>query len=281
MPLVTIEDDFDLEKIADSGECFRANEVSEGVFRFITLDHVVDIKKIDDVEYQISCSTGEWDIVWSKYFDLHTNYAEIRQQIVDFGANKPCGEYLRLATEFSKGIRILRQDPFEVLISFIISQRKNIPSIKKIVEELCETYGDDLILPDGSTVKAFPKVDDLCKISAFELSRFSLGYRSAYIHDALQRVKGLTIALDDLYTSNDEDLMNTLKTIKGVGDKIAACVALYAYHRFACVPVDVWIKKAIQDDFKGENVFVQFGSLAGVLQQYIFYYKRFGRRELI
>ena len=153
--------------------------------------------------------------------------------------------------------------------------------IKKIVEELCDTYGGDIVAADGATIKSFPKVDDLCKISAFELSRFSLGYRSAYIHDALQRVKGLSVALDDLYSSNDDDLMDTLKTIKGVGDKIAACVGLYAYHRFACVPIDVWIKRAIQDDFKGENVFVQFGSLAGVLQQYIYYYKRFGTKEIL
>ena len=280
MPIVKITDDFDLEKITDSGQCFRPKEISPGVFRFITVDHVIDIQKISDVEYKISCSMAEWDIVWTKYFDLETDYQEIRKQIYDFGSNKPFGEYLNNAIEFSKGIRILRQDPFETLISFIISQRKNIPSIRKIVEELCDTYGKDIALSDGSTIKLFPKVDDLCKISAFELSRFSLGYRSSYIHDALQRVKGLTIALDDLYSTNDDDLMDTLKTIKGVGDKIAACVCLYAYHRFACVPVDVWIKKAIQDDFKGENVFVQFGSLAGVLQQYIFYYKRFGVKEL-
>ena len=281
MPLVKIEDDFDLEKITDSGQCFRPSEISPGVFRFITLDHVIDMQKIGEGEYKISCSLAEWDIIWSKYFDIQTNYAEIRKQIADFGANKPCGAYLNKAIEFSKGIRILRQDPFETLISFIISQRKNIPSIKKIVEELCDTYGGDIVAADGATIKSFPKVDDLCKISAFELSRFSLGYRSAYIHDALQRVKGLSVALDDLYSNNDDDLMDTLKTIKGVGDKIAACVGLYAYHRFACVPIDVWIKKAIQDDFKGENVFVEFGSLAGVLQQYIFYYKRFGERALI
>ena len=281
MPIVKITDDFDLEKIIDSGQCFRPTEISPGVFRFITLDHVIDMEKISDVEYKISCSLAEWDIIWSKYFDIETNYAEIRRQIADFGANKQCGDYLNRAVEYSKGIRILRQDPFETLISFIISQRKNIPSIRKIVEALCDAYGKEISLADGSEVKTFPKVDDLCKISAFELSRFSLGYRSSYIHDALQRVKGLTVALDDLYSNNDEDLMDTLKTIKGVGDKIAACVALYAYHRFACVPIDVWIKKAIQDDFKGENVFVEFGSLAGVLQQYIFYYKRFGMKELI
>lgn len=281
MPLVTIEDDFDLEKIAESGQCFRPKEVSPGVFRFITLDHVLDMEKVDEETYRISCGTAEWDIIWSKYFDIETDYAEIRKEITDFGENKPCGPYLKLVTEYSKGIRILRQDPFETLISFIISQRKNIPSIRNIIELLCSTFGDDVVLPDGNTIKSFPKVDELCKVSAFDLSKFSLGYRSAYVHDALQKVKGLSIALDDLYSSNTDDLLDTLKTIKGVGDKIAACVALYAYHRFSCVPVDVWIKRAIQEDFKGINVFMEFGSLAGVLQQYVFYYKRFGAKELI
>ena len=197
MPLVKIEDDFDFEKITDSGQVFRARELSPGVFRFITLDHVIDMEKIDEEEYKISCSSAEWDIIWSKYFDIQTNYTEIRKQILEFGENKPCGEYLKKAIEYSKGIRILRQDPFETLISFIISQRKNIPSIKKIVEELCDTYGGEVVGADGSTVKTFPKVDDLCKRSAFELSRFSLGYRSAYIHDALQRVKGLAVVSPD------------------------------------------------------------------------------------
>ncbi|MBQ7705503.1 MAG: DNA-3-methyladenine glycosylase 2 family protein [Selenomonadaceae bacterium] len=281
MPLVTIEDDFDLKKIADSGQCFRAKEVSPGVFRFITLDHVIDMEKIEDETFKISCGASEWELIWSKYFDIQTDYAEIRKEITDFGENKPCGEYLRKATEFGKGIRILRQDPFETLISFIISQRKSIPAIRTAIELICESFGDPVKTADGSEINAFPQVDELCKVSAFELSKFSLGYRSAYVHDALQRVKGLSIALDDLFSSNDDDLMDTLKTIRGVGDKIAACVALYAYHRFACVPVDVWIKRAIKDDFKGENVFVEFGSLAGVLQQYIFYYKRFGKKDLV
>ena len=281
MPLITIKDDFHLQKIAESGQCFRAYEMTEGIYRFIATDHVIDMQNVEDNIFSISCSAAEWDMFWSKYFDIQTNYAEIRKQFYDFAKGKPFEDYLKDAIDYGIGIRILRQDPFETLISFIISQRKNIPAIKTAVELMCQTYGKPISMTDSSEVFAFPKVDDLCKVSAFALSNLSLGYRSAYVRDALEKVKGLVVSLDDLYSSNDEDLIDMLKTIKGVGDKVAACVALYAYHRFACVPIDVWIKRAIQEDFKGENVFVEFGSLAGVLQQYIFFYKRFKQRELI
>lgn len=279
MATVAISDDFDLAKITDSGQCFRAKEVEPGLFRFITLEYAVYIKKIEEGYFDISCGAAEWENIWSKYFDLVTDYAEIRKEIVDFGNKRPFGAYLKAATDFGAGIRILRQDPFETLISFIISQRKNIPAIRTSIETICEHFGKVIKTTHGD-VYAFPHVDDLCKVSAYELSTFSLGYRSAYVRDALERVKGLVVSLEDLYTASDENLIDELKTIRGVGDKIAACVALYAYHRLNRVPVDVWIRRAIQDDFEGFNVFSAFGALAGVLQQYIYYYKRVGKKEL-
>ena len=278
MATVAISDDFDLAKITHSGQCFRAKEVEPGVFRFVTLDYVIYIKKIEDGYYDISCGAAEWENIWSKYFDIATDYSEIRKEINAFGANKPFAGYLNAVTEYSAGIRILRQDPFETLISFIISQRKNIPAIQLSIELICQHYGK-LIKSTHGEVYGFPHIDDLCKVSAYELSTFSLGYRSAYVRDALERVKGLVVALDDLYTASDENLINELKTIKGVGDKVAACVALYAYHRLSHVPIDVWIKRSIQEDFGGKNVFSAFGPLAGVLQQYIYYYKRVGKKE--
>ena len=99
MPLVTIEDDFDLGKITESGQCFRPKEVSEGVYRFIYLDHVIDMKKVDEETYKISCGIAEWDMIWSKYFDIETDYTEIRKEILDFGASRPCGAYLQKVLE--------------------------------------------------------------------------------------------------------------------------------------------------------------------------------------
>lgn len=277
MATVAIEDDFDLKKIADSGQCFRATEVEPGVFRFITLNNVIYIKKIEYGFYDISCGVGEWDSVWTNYFDLRENYAAIREEFETFANRKPFENYLKAAVEFSKGIRILRQDPFETLISFIISQRKNIPAIRTAVEMICDKFGAVIKAHDGA-IHAFPKADELSEASAYDLSLMSLGYRSAYVWDALEKIRGMVVSLEDLYNESDESLLESLKKINGVGDKISACVALYAYHRLACVPVDVWIGRAILEDFNGVNVFAELSANAGVLQQYIFYYKRNGRK---
>ncbi len=276
---IAIEDDFDMAKIADSGQCFRAKEIEPGVFRFITLNHVVYIKKIEEGYYDVSCGLGEWESVWTNYFDLRTNYADIRKKLMEFAANKPYEGYFKTALDFSRGIRILKQDPFETLISFIISQRKNIPAIKTAVELICEKFGKAIKTSHGE-VFAFPQVDELSKASAYDLSTLSLGYRSAYIWDALEKIRGMVVSLEDLTMSEDEAMLESLKKINGVGDKISCCVALYAYHRLACVPVDVWIMRAILEDFGGDNVFLKSGEYAGVLQQYIFYYKRNGRKVL-
>ena len=278
MATVAIEDDFDLQKIADSGQCFRPKEVEPGVFRFITLNNVVYIKKVEEGYYDVTCGVGEWDTVWTTYFDLHTEYAPIREEFYQSAAGKPYEEFLTTALEFSKGIRILRQDPFETLISFIISQRKNIPAIRSAVEQICEKFGKPIITTHGE-VPAFPKVDELSEASAYDLSKMSLGYRSAYVWDALAKIRNMDVSLEDLYNEeNDETLLESLKKINGVGDKVSACVALYAYHRLECVPVDVWIMRAILEDFAGENVFSKFREHAGLLQQYVFYYKRNGRK---
>lgn len=278
MATVAIEDDFDLKKIADSGQCFRPKEVEPGVFQFITLNNVVYMKKVEEGYYEVSCGVGEWDTIWMNYFDLREKYAPVREEFAKFAVGKPYEEFLTNALEFSKGIRILRQDPFETLISFIISQRKNIPAIRSAVEQICEKFGKVVKTLRGD-VPAFPKVDELSEASAYDLSKMSLGYRSAYVWDALAKIRNMDVSLEDLYNENDsEALLETLKKINGVGDKVSACVALYAYHRLECVPVDVWIMRAILEDFAGENVFAAFKEHAGLLQQYIFYYKRNGRK---
>ena len=265
---IRIEDDFDLKKIVDSGQCFRPKEIASGVFRFIVGENILHISKLDDDLFEVNCSADDWERVWKNYFDLDTNYSSIRHDIETFAAGKPYKKKLTDATNFGKGIRILRQEPFEMLISFIISQRKNIPAIRSSVERICERFGRRV-----GDVYLFPRVEEFTD----DLTGLGLAYRKDYIKDALEKVASGMIDLKELETFSDAELVEELKLIHGVGDKIANCVALFAYHRVDRAPVDVWIKRAINEDFNGENIFTAFGKNAGILQQYIFYHKRLNK----
>ena len=265
---VTITDDFDLNKIANCGQCFRAKEVIDGVYRFITNRHVVYIKQLDETTFDVSCEAYEWTNIWENYFDIATDYKQIRTEIASVN------EYLNNAVEYGKGIRILRQDPFETLISFIISQRKSIPSIMTSVERIAENYGHQ-INTIYESVYSFPTFEELQSASLLALSNCALGYRAEYIRNAIEKIYEGAVNLEELTKYKDDDLIEELKKIRGVGDKVANCVALFAYHRVDRVPIDVWIARAIDEDFHGRNFFADIKQNAGIAQQYVFYYKKF------
>ena len=279
---IKISDDFDLKKIVDSGQCFRPKEIEAGVFRFIVGENILHISKRDEKIFEIDCSAETWKRVWKNYFDLETNYADIRRDIKNFAAGKPYEKNLLDATEYGKGIRILRQEPFEMLISFIISQRKNIPSIRSSVEKICAKFGrrkksirnEELGIRNEEDICLFPRVEEMADATIDDLTGLGLAYRKAYVKEAVEKVLSGAIDFKELETFSDNDLVEEFKLITGVGDKIANCVALFAYHRVDRAPVDVWIKRAIDEDFNGENIFSKFGKNAGILQQYIFYHKR-------
>ena len=279
---IKINDDFDLKKIVDSGQCFRPREIEAGVFRFIVGENILHISKRDENFFDADCDEETWKNVWENYFDLSTNYAGIRRDIENFAADKPYEKILRDSTEFGKGIRILRQDPFEILISFIISQRKNIPAIRSSVEKICERFGQLITFERAGhspeEIYLFPRVEDIADATLEDLSGLGLSYRKPYVQEAVEKVASGAIDFEELGTFSDKDMTEELKIINGVGDKIANCVALFAYHRVDRVPIDIWIRRAIEEDFGGENIFAQFGKNAGILQQYIFYRKRSKKR---
>ena len=279
---IKINDDFDLKKIVDSGQCFRPREIEAGVFRFIVGENILHISKRDENLFDADCDEETWKNVWENYFDLGTNYAGIRRDIENFAAGKPYEKILRDSTEFGKGIRILRQDPFEILISFIISQRKNIPAIRSSVEKICERFGQLITFERAGhspeEIYLFPRVEDIADATLEDLSGLGLSYRKPYVQEAVEKVASGAIDFEELGTFSDKDMTEELKIINGVGDKIANCVALFAYHRVDRVPIDIWIRRAIEEDFGGENIFAQFGKNAGILQQYIFYRKRSKKR---
>ncbi|MBR4574934.1 MAG: DNA-3-methyladenine glycosylase 2 [Lachnospiraceae bacterium] len=267
-----INDDLDLDKIIDSGQCFRPHRTGSGTYRFISGSHLVDITDETYVSgdkekkgwdrasvLSVSCSKKEWDSFWHRYFDLDNNYRKIRESIPDGD------DFLRICAGAGRGIRILRQDRFEMLISFIISQRKSIPAIRTCIEKIVALYGHDGF---------FPAPSDMLGATADELSSCGLGYRAPYIQKAAERVALREVDLEALDMLSDEELFEELKSFAGVGDKVANCVELFAYHRTGRAPVDTWIKKVIEEKYAGRDPFPRYGRYAGIMQQYMFYYAK-------
>ena len=279
--IIRIEDDFDLEKIMVSGQCFRARKMNSGAYRFITGSHILYIKETSDCEFECSCSEDEWSAVWHPYFDLDRDYRAVREKI------RCENEFINHAVEMGKGIRVLRQDPWETLVTFIISQRKSIPSIAACVERIAETAGEPVFADtctkeygtgerigteDRENVRRFPSPEEILAAGEERIAACGLGYRLPYVMSAAE--KALTIDLKALDLLNDEELFDAFTEFYGVGKKISNCVCLFAYGRVSRVPVDTWIDKVIREDCGGCDPFPGFGEVAGIIQQYVFYCAR-------
>lgn len=269
--LVTISDDFNLQKICDSGQCFRCKNIN-GIYRFVSQNHILYIKPISETNFDICCNEDEWTQIWLPYFDLTRNYRRIREYIQD-------DVFMSTAANSGMGIRILKQDSWEMLITFIISQRKSIPAIKKSVEALSEAFGQ-VVHTKYEDLYLFPSAEALCHASDSDLAKCGLGYRLSYIRDASKKVQQGVALLDTWNNYDDETLRTMLKTIKGVGDKVANCIMLFSYGRTASVPVDTWIKKIMNKFYSGTNPFLRYEKDAGIMQQYAFYYIQQNKLEV-
>ena len=265
--LIQINDDFDIKKIADSGQCFRMQQLPNGKYRAISGNEVAYIEEAAEGGWNFECTQTAYDCVWYDYFDLGRNYAAIRNGVPD------TDPFMRHAGAFGKGIRILRQDAWESLVTFIISQRKSIPAIKKAVEILAVRYGRKITTP-YEEVYTFPRASDMAHVSVEDFKACGLGYRASYVADAVNKVLTRQVDLEALNTMSNADILEALKRTHGVGDKVANCVLLFGYGRVDCAPVDVWILRAIEDYYHGVSPFENYGPTAGVLQQYMFYYIR-------
>lgn len=278
--VLTIQDDFDLGKIADSGQCFRFNEVSGSGsgdagavhkrYSVAAGNRHVFVTELGQDRYEFGCSEDEFESFWKRYFDLDISYSDIRGKI-----NKEKDSYLYNASEYGKGIRILRQDPWEMLISFIISQRKNIPAIKASIEKLCALAGD-VICEDEEIGKiySFPTPEQLSSLSLEQLSGCSLGYRDKYVHQAALDVVSGAVDLQALERASDDRLMEELLKLYGVGVKVANCEILFGYHRLDAFPKDVWINRVLEEQYPQGFLFDKYAPYNGVMQQYLFFYSR-------
>lgn len=266
--MITINNpDFDIQKIADSGQCFRLRQNAINGYTLIAHDRVLHIRQTPE-GCLMDCDQREFDSLWRSYFDLDTDYAAIRAKADLEDA------FLQRACTYGRGIRMLRQDPWEMLISFIISQRKNIPAIQYCIEALSVRYGNLLEDTGEAQLYSFPSAQRLATLNEQEFLACSLGYRAKYVLAAARMVASGALDLDAIAALPDDALFSALLAVPGVGEKVANCVMLFGYHRLSRFPRDVWIIRVEEREYGGAFPLERYPFDAGALQQYIFYYAR-------
>ena len=257
--------DFDPIKIFECGQCFRWNADENGVYRGVA--HGIAAKVWSEGgSVFISGSMEQFRNVWYDYFDMDRDYAKAREAL-------SIDEYTRAAAEYGAGIRILRQDKWEALCSFIISQCNNIPRIKKIVETLCQYFGKKLEF-EGKKVYTFPDAEKVAALTVEDLAPLRCGYRAPYIIGAAKAVVDGTLDLETLSQSDFSTALKALKSMHGIGDKVANCVILFGLCIPDAFPVDVWMKKALAAHYPKDFDPKVFGENAGLAQQYLFFWAR-------
>ncbi|MBQ4039587.1 MAG: DNA-3-methyladenine glycosylase 2 family protein [Oscillospiraceae bacterium] len=266
------DDDFDLERIFECGQCFRWNADEKGVYTGVAYGRAAKIYREGDSIF-ISGTVEDFENIWRGYFDLDRSYADIR-------AGLCVDEYMTEASTFGAGIRILYQEKWEALCSFIISQCNNIPRIKKIVETLCRLFGDKVTL-FGEEYYTFPSAEKIAALTAEDLAPLRSGYRAPYIINAAKMIASGELDLEKVAAGDPVDALKTLKTLNGVGDKVANCVVLFGLQMLDAFPIDVWMKKALKAHYEGGFDPKIFAPYAGIAQQYMFYFARSGKDLLI
>ncbi len=253
--------DLDLAQTLDCGQSFRWFETENG-FKGIAFGREVTMTLDGDTLFIDNATPEDFENIWKNYLDLELDYGKIRSEI---GRIHPV---LAEASSYAPGIRILRQEPWEALCTFIISQNNNIKRIKGIVARLCESFGEKI----GSGY-SFPTADKLAGLTIQDLEPLRAGFRNKYIIDAAQKVSDGEVNLESCRVLPYDEARAELMKIKGVGVKVADCTLLFGLHRIEAFPVDVWMKRALKTLFP-EMTADDFGEYAGIAQQYIFHYSR-------
>ncbi|MCL2592498.1 MAG: hypothetical protein FWD82_03940 [Defluviitaleaceae bacterium] len=267
-------DSFNISEVLDCGQCFRFTKLADSEYIIIAHERVIKVLQEKDKIIISPCTIKEFEEIWLNYFDLKTSYKEIKEILAQ------SDETLKEAINFAEGIRILHQDRFECLISFIISQNNRIPMIKQVIKNLSEFFGEDL----NNSYYSFPTAETLAKLTQEELMACKTGFRHKYISDAAKKCVSGEINLENFDNVSTEELRKTLMSIYGVGNKVADCVMLFSCNRREVFPTDVWVKRVMQyyyfnnldvsikeiDAFAKEK----WGNLAGFAQQYLFHFAR-------
>lgn len=261
--LLCAREELDTEKTFECGQCFRWNREGDS-YLGVVRGRLAQLTEKSSGVYITSNASEE---LWREYFDLDTDYAAVTASFK--------GEYLERCAKFGRGIRILRQEPWEALCSFIISQCNNIARIKGIVERLCEKFGEPFDI-GGRVFFAFPTPERLAALETEALDCIRAGYRAEYIISAAQAVSDGSLDLETLRSADFIAAKKQLRTVRGVGEKVANCALLYGLGHTEGFPVDVWMKRVLKEHFPSDFDPASLGKYAGLAQQYMFYYARSG-----
>ncbi|CEQ28920.1 DNA-3-methyladenine glycosylase family protein [Paraclostridium sordellii] len=269
--------DFNPKHIFECGQCFRWKDQGDGSYTGVAKGRVINVFREGDTIYLKNTNLEDFNNIWKDYFDLDTDYSKIKNEL------RNMDEYLEKATEFGWGIRLLRQDPWEMIISFIISSNNRIPMIQKAIKNLSREYGTYIGSYEGEDYYDFPTPQQLSKASIEEIRACSTGFRDKYIKSTTEEVIKNN---DDVYSYRNlstEDCIKELLKFNGIGPKVGDCIALFGMQKYDTFPVDVWVKRVMQEFYVEDDMSLpkirkyaidKFGDLSGFAQQYLFYYAR-------
>ena len=273
---------FELKDIFECGQCFRFNKQEDESYTGVVGNNVINVKKVDNEIHIKSVGQDNLEELVVNYFDLNRDYEQIKDKLSKIDEN------MEKSISYGKGIRILNQDLWETIISFIISANNNIPRIKGIIDRMSERYGKKIMF-EGKEYYTFPTVDELSKASVEDLRTLGLGFRDVRVYETTKMIKNKEVDLEQLKNEKDfNKVRNTLLTLPGVGPKVADCILLFStLKRWEAFPIDVWVRRVMNELYiknpdetkvKKEEIekiaYEKFGNLAGIAQQYLFYWKR-------
>ena len=279
--IIEMPNSFEPKHIFECGQCFRWNVEADGSYTGIFKNNVVNVKKEgNNVIFRGICE-NDIEVECREYFDLDTDYTEIKNILSNVDEN------LKKSIQYGEGIRILKQDLWETIISFIISANNNIPRIKGIIERLSQKYGNEIVF-NGTPYYTFPAPEQLSEATVEDLRTLGLGFRDKRVYETTKLILSKQIDLDKLKEITDSNILREeLNKLPGVGDKVADCIILFSMKRFDVFPVDVWVRRVMnelyiknEDESKVNKIQIRnlaeqkYGNLAGLAQQYLFYWKR-------
>lgn len=250
-----------LRDTLDCGQCFRFKE-ENGVFKGVAGNRFLAVSQTEGEITFYNTTKADFESFWANYFDFDTDYQKMRDWLSQ-------DETLAKAIEFASGIHILKQDSFEAVISFIISQNNNIPRIKGSVERLCRKFGKQL----DENIYAFPEPQELFGKTKEDFADLGLGYRDEYIADCIKKLETHEIDFDAIKSMTVDEARASLRTIKGIGPKVAECALLFGFYQTEAFPVDTWVKKVLARYYP--NGFPEeYKPICGIAQQFLFHYIR-------